>query len=388
MRIAGVLGRRGIALLRPGSRNCTGTTSAEGSGTSPSAASNNNNSTNGSRSWHRTLLGWILAGAGGYAAGWMYQVLQQPTEQKKIQEKPLHAGDAVDYYDLDPQSVVTEKVYFDIALPVHDYSANAASSPCSSSPSSSSAGAVGFGSSSSEDGEKQKTRVLTGRVILGLYGQDHPQLVRQFADLCDGQPLASATTDCQDKDKFVQGEGSGARISYANARFASVHPGQYCTGNAVVGAGRGISSAAAGESGPASATAAKSVAARSGPPRTTRHHKFGVLSTPCPIPADQDGAAARPCSDFTITFADCSRVLDGREPPHRVIGQVMYNGNEVLQHLEFSSVGRTGTEPPSCTDRAATIVASGRLPDMSAALEVDPHEQLDEQGKNRNRAIY
>ena len=68
---------------------------------------------------------------------------------------------------------------------------------------------------------------------------------------------------------------------------------------------------------------------------------------------------------------------------YTAIGQVMYNGQSILQHVE--GIGSITGQPSQ--DSEHEIISCGRLPAMSKAIEVADDEIIDKYGKNINQMI-
>ena len=122
----------------------------------------------------------------------------------------------------------------------------------------------------------------------------------------------------------------------------------------------------------------------SNPPPKFTHSKFGVLSTT----ADENAKFMN--TDFIITFRN-TPLLDRNtsSKSYTIIGQVMYNGGDVLQEIE--ACGSTTGEPRKFDSQnnpiSIKIIDCGRLPAMSKAIEVNENEVLDVNGKNINQVI-
>jgi hypothetical protein len=131
-------------------------------------------------------------------------------------------------------------------------------------------------------------------------------------------------------------------------------------------------------------------------PSKYKHCKFGVLSTSVSEEALASNKSAVG-TDFVITFG-AAPLLDRltSSNTYTVIGQVMYNGGDVLQDIEALGsttgvpreqkvVGADGVE--RMQPATVRIVQCGRLPAMSRAIDPQEDEILDVNGKNINQII-
>jgi hypothetical protein len=228
--------------------------------------------------------------------------------------------------DLDPQfgGVITEKTYFDVLCSV---------------------------------GQDK----LSGRLIFGMYGREHPLLVKQFGDLCENGGLS------------VRGERE--RQSYLNS-YIGVAPG-----TVAIGTTEPVSSELTNSTKLAPFEWDTDVNAAPTPSKTPLHpDRVGTLLTSCPDPIP---GSPIECATYMIAlgYKAADTGSSTLQPESlKVIGQVMYNGNNIIQHMESSAAAGAEEELP-------VVVACGRLPAMSAALEVNANEVLDENGKNINQII-
>lgn len=260
--------------------------------------------------------------------------------------------------------------------------------------------------------KKKTIQDKTGRVIIGLYGRDYPQLVKQFGDLCDG-------TYQNPQDNLHTNANHGVisnpnMYTYKDTSFELIIPDSLCKGGTNVKLVKGSKNNefnAENTSNSAFPVSESSIATDSEPnfqykPRKYRHKKFGVVSTTC----TETSIQTTPCTDFLITFREIAYLDDGMvgnilskfaadtkktteveyqevgkeaSSKYTVIGQVMYNGNDILQHVEH--IGSITGQPTKNSHHS--IEACGRLPPMSKAIEVASDEIIDKHGKNINQLI-
>ena len=334
-------------------------------------------------------VAFVVLGSVGYGIGrWRRDYLDSiPVPHREVSSS-----------DLDPQGVVTEKVFFDVSV----------------------------------------NNNTPKRIIFGLYGHDYPVLVKNFGDLCDGIAYYNKET----KQSY----------DYSNTTLHRIIPGVLCQGGVEISstptteAAHQLMTDYATEKAthtpatPPTTTADAPATTQTTPTTTTgnfvtdkngvktlapsvsianipdivgdimttarsvngaaagkyKHCKFGVLSTSASEEAlgSDRGVVG---TDYVITFNDAP-LLDRltSSNTYTVIGQVMYNGGEILQEIEsfgsttgtpreYKAVSTDGTEVLQPT--IVKIMQCGRLPAMSKAIEPQQDEIIDNNGKNINQMI-
>ena len=232
--------------------------------------------------------------------------------------------------DFDPQGPVTEKVYLDISI----------------------------------DDKTSK------RVIIGLYGYDTPNMVKHFGDLCDGIAYPNREEN--------------STYHYLNTPINKVISGILLAGGSKVYP-RAITNPTLNTSTDIAASTPPSnsnISPNPIPgyiPKRYKHVKFGCLT----IAGDEQHMNTHIYTDFIITFRDVPLLDRNVNEPWTVIGQVLYAENNILQDIE--SIGNISGSP--LINHDVRIVACGRLPSISKALEVNENEVLDALGKNINQII-
>jgi len=243
----------------------------------------------------------------------------------------------VDVLDLDPQGIITEKVYFDVSI----------------------------------------NNQPPSRIIIGLYGYDYPKLVKQFGDLCDSMGNYNKETN--------------KSFTYQNSKFMKILPGLFCQGGYKIQQITPTNEIIKHYSLEQELIHENNENNENNNSKTMnqfKHTKYGVVSTSLnELLTYKD---ENKLMDFNITFGSVP-IFDRESTTYNntnnyrmtIIGQVMYNGNNILQSIE--SCGSITGKVKDMND--INVVACGRLTKLSKAIEVNNHEILDKNGKNINQII-